>query len=70
MSKRARYDGGYADGVFVEDQYQEGAPVYHVKQSGLLPQDASAKLRDELLAGEDWTDVQQATGSDTKGGGS
>lgn len=60
MTRRARYDGGYLDGVVVE---VEPGQLVHVKQGGLLPADAPAAVRDELLSREDWSEVKDASGS-------
>lgn len=64
MTKRARYDGPY-DEVVVQDSaagiYSEG---WIVKRGSWLPDDAPARVRDELLQDSDaWTEVKQA---DTK----
>ena len=59
MPKRARYDGGYLDGVYVEIDGR----LVHVKQGGLLPADAPAAIRDELLAREDWSEQKNPSGS-------
>jgi hypothetical protein len=57
MATRARYEGGYEQGVVVEYEDSDGkVKREHVPKGGLLPSDAPAKLRDELLAQEagDW----------------
>ena len=75
VSKRARYDGPL-DKVVVHlppgvveggaDDYQ----TWEVERGHQLPADAPAKLRDELTAGSDWTEVDQSDGknSDDKSG--
>ena len=60
MSKRARYVGPF-------DEVKIGWPpgeihpqqTWLVKNNHWLPDDAPAALRDELLAGEDWSEVEQ-----------
>jgi hypothetical protein len=34
--------------------------VWIVKRGGLLPADAPARVRDDLLASEEWSEVKQA----------
>lgn len=71
MSKRARFDGPY-DEVFVFDS-EAGVyaqPIDKVKRGGLLSADAPARIRDELVKGDDWSEVEQATGEKAKGGDS
>lgn len=59
-TKRARYDGPYEE-VAVQDSeagiYAEG---WIVKRGGFLPADAPARVRDDLLASEEWSEVKQA----------
>lgn len=63
MSKRVRYDGPF-------DEVNVGWPpgqvpaeqTWTVKANHLLPEDIPAKLRDELAAREDFTEVEQADG--------
>ena len=57
MSKRAQYNGAFLDGVVVNIA-APGEPdnLVHVPQGGLLPEDAPASVRDELLAREDWSE--------------
>lgn len=70
MSKRARYDGPHEE-VFVFDPEDErgvyGAPIDTVKRGGLLSADAPARIRDELIKSDDWTEVEQASGSRKEG---
>lgn len=61
MSKRARYDGPFDEVVVVDSQ--EGVyaqPLAVVKRGALLPADAPARIRDELLASDYWSEVKQA----------
>lgn len=65
MSKRARYDGPYPE-VLVkwppgETADTEETAEWTVKQGGLLPAEAPAKLRDELTASDYWSEVDQAS---------
>lgn len=67
MSKRARYNGPFVDGVIVDDPYSGHRE--HVKKGGLLSDDAPASLRDELLKNQDdWSEVSQPSSSDSKKG--
>lgn len=64
MSKRARYDGPHSEVLVFDGQNDVYAqPVAKVKRGGLLPQDVPARVRDELLAGDDWSEVQHSTTS-------
>lgn len=56
MAPRARYDGPYLE-VNVFDPLT-GEKLDTVKRGGLLSNDVPAKTRDELLEGEDWTEVK------------
>ena len=63
MSKsRARYAGPFNE-VVVQWPPGETRPSetqsWTVKQNHWLPDDAPAKLRDELLASADWSEVEQ-----------
>ncbi len=61
MSKRARYDGPYEDvHVFDSEAGIEAPPIDTVKRGGLLSADVPARIRDELLARDDWNEVNQA----------
>lgn len=59
-TKRARYDGPH-DEVAVQDSeagiYSE---AWIVKRGGLLPADVPARVRDDLLAADEWSEVKQA----------
>ena len=59
-TKRARYLGPFEEVVI---QWPPGETVpekkWTVKQNDWLPDDAPAKLRDELLDGPDWSEVEQ-----------
>jgi hypothetical protein len=67
VSKRARYDGPYTEVVVHwppgETAETEDKQSWTVKQGGLLPAEAPAKLRDELTASEFWSEVDQSSGS-------
>lgn len=68
MSKRARYDGAHEA---VDVHYPPDAPIDQqesvtVKRGGLLPDEVPAKVRDELLQREDWSEVNQATSPPAK----
>lgn len=62
MSKRAKYVGPFPE---VRVEWPPGATApeefWLVAQNHLLPADAPAALRDELLAGDDWSEVEQST---------
>jgi hypothetical protein len=62
MAKRARFDGPEPEiNVYPPgDPYAE--PLATVKQGHLLPADAPAAIRDELLQRPNWTAVDQASG--------
>ena len=73
MSKRARYSGPYADGVWVDlTRHVDGGGEVHVKQGGLLPTETTdgraipASLRDELLQRDDWSPQEQSTSTGKK----
>lgn len=61
MSRRARFDGPHDD-VFVFDPQApaDAAPIDHVVRGGLLSTDVPARIRDELLARDNWSEVKQA----------
>lgn len=70
MSKsRARYTGPFSE-VVVQWPPGETRPSesqsWTVQQNHWLPDDAPAKLRDELLQGPDWSEVEQPTDTSTK----
>jgi hypothetical protein len=62
MSKRARFDGPHDD-VFVFDPEAsvEAPPIDHVKRGDLLSNDVPARIRDELLARDNWSEVNAKT---------
>ena len=63
MSRRARYDGPFEEVVVRWPPGETaGQQQWTVKRDGLLDADAPAALRDELTAGPDWTEVEQASG--------
>lgn len=62
MSKRARYDGPYEEVlVFDPEDGAYGKPIDTVKRGGLLSADAPARIRDELVKSDDWSEVEQNT---------
>lgn len=67
MSKRARYVGPFDE---VNIGWPPGAVYpekkWTVKQGHWLPEDAPAKLRDELLRSEDWSEVEQQADTSSK----
>ena len=63
MSKRARYDGPSEVLVFDPEANIYAGPIDRVKPGGLLSADVPARIRDELLEREDWSEVKQATQS-------
>lgn len=67
MSKRARYVGPYESvtihwppGEIVADK------TWTVEQNHWLPDDAPAKLRDELLQSDDWSEIEQPADTSSK----
>jgi hypothetical protein len=79
MTKRARYDGPGPINVFApEDTYLTDPIAVNLESGQLLPTETvngdpvPAKLRDELLKSDDWTEVNQADQlkSNEKDGGS
>lgn len=67
MSKRARFDGPELEvAVFDPQASIYDPPVDVVKRGGLLSADAPARLRDELLGRENWSEVNQADQSTAK----
>lgn len=66
MSKRARYDGPHEEvAVYDSEAGINARPVDIVKRGGLLSADVPARIRDELLGREDWSEVQQSSGPAT-----
>lgn len=65
-TKRARYVGPFDEVVVA---WPPGEPYNQqtvtVKNGHWLPADVPASVRDELLAGPDWSEVEQST-SDSK----
>lgn len=69
MSKRARYDGPHEEvAVFDSEAGVYAEPIDIVKRGGLLSADVPARIRNELTAGADWSEVDQADGSTKKKG--
>lgn len=61
MSKRARYDGPYEEiMVFDSEAGIYAEPIDVVKRGSLLSADVPARIRDELLGREDWSEFKQA----------
>lgn len=69
MSKtRARYVGPFPEVVITWPPGQVvPEKTWNVQQNHWLPDDAPAALRDELLAGPDWSEVEQPASTE-KGG--
>lgn len=64
---RARYDGPHEEIAIFDpeaDAYQP--PVAVVQKGHYLPTDVPARIRDELTAGDYWTEVRQADQSKGK----
>jgi hypothetical protein len=59
-TKRARYDGPHEEVVVQDSQAGIYSDAWVVKRDGLLPADAPARVRDDLLASEEWSEVKQA----------
>lgn len=67
MSKRARYDGPHDEVlVFDPEESIEARPIDSVKRGGLLSADVPARIRDELLGRDNWTEVAQSGGTGKK----
>jgi hypothetical protein len=67
VTRRARYTGPYEKVDIFDSNAEEGvyAPkLATVERGHLLPADVPARIRDELLAGEDWSEVEQSSGKD------
>ncbi len=61
MTKRARFDGPHDEIlVFDPEAGVYAGPIDAVKRGGLLSVDVPARIRDELLARDNWTEVKQA----------
>lgn len=61
MSKRARYDGPHDEvAVFDSEAGVYAPPVDVVKRGGVLSADVPARIRDELLQSEWWSEAKQA----------
>lgn len=60
-AKRARYDGPFQEVQVQDSEAGIYSEVYVVKRGGLLPLEAGARVRDELLQDADaWSEVKQA----------
>lgn len=61
MTKRARYDGPHEEVVIFDSEAGVDAPAIDtVQRGGLLSVDVPARIRDELLSSEWWSEVKQA----------
>ena len=58
--KRCRYDGPHDEVVVQDSEAGIYSEAWIVKRGGLLPADAPARVRDDLLASEEWSEVKQA----------
>lgn len=71
MSKRARYDGPYEEvAVFDSEAGIYAPPIDTVRRGGLLSADVPARIRDELLASDSWSEVQHSTSKTSEKGDS
>lgn len=61
MPGRARYDGPHLEVRVVDPYTNEEVDV--VKRGGLLSAEAPAKIRDDLLSREDWSEVKDPSSS-------
>jgi hypothetical protein len=61
MPDRARYDGPFEELLVIDPYTNELLDT--VKRGGLLSTDVPAKVRDELLARDDWSAVKDPSGS-------
>jgi hypothetical protein len=62
-TKRARYDGPATTTVFWPpgETRPSQQQKWTVEPGHWLPDDAPAKLRDELLQSDDWTEIEQSS---------
>lgn len=60
MAPRARYDGAHEEVRVIDPYTNEQLDV--VKRGGLLSTDVPAKVRDDLLSREDWSEVKDPSG--------
>jgi hypothetical protein len=68
MSKRARYTGNPPGRVIAWPPGEvHPEKTWFVQPNHWLPEDVPAKLRDELLATPDFTEVEESTPSKPKG---
>jgi hypothetical protein len=62
--KRVRYDGAHTEvAVYDPKGTVYDGPVAIVERGHLLPADVAAYIRNDLASREDWTEVQDASGS-------
>lgn len=66
MSKRARWNGSEPIRVFDPEASVYDPPIDEVVPGGLLSADAPARIRDELLQRDDWSEVNQSEQSSSK----
>ena len=59
-TRRARYDGPYEEVAVQDSEAGIYSEPWIVERGGLLPADAPARVRDDLLASEEWSEVKQA----------
>lgn len=71
MPKRARFDGPSDDiQIYDSEEGPYAAPIATVKRGGYLPEDVPARIRDELLARDNWTEVDYTPPGKKKDGDS
>jgi hypothetical protein len=67
MTKRARFDGPDPEiQVYDPEGSVYDPPIATVKQGGHLPEDVPARIRQELVARENWTEVNYTPPGDKK----
>lgn len=59
-TKRARYDGPHEEVAVQDSEAGIYSEAWVVKRGGLLPTEAPARVRDDLLKSEEWSEVKQA----------
>lgn len=67
MSKRARWDGAEPVHVFDPQGSVYDAPIATVEPGHYLPEDVPARIRDELVARDTWTEVDYTPPGGKKG---
>lgn len=66
MAKRARFDGPEPSLTVYPPGDPYAQPLAVVEKGHLLPEDVPAAIRDELLARDNWTEVQGPSASSDK----